>query len=365
MNRQHFRFAFFAALSLTCARTVRAQGLLEKLRKASADLALSGAPVTNLEQRGLTKVAIGTVTFSVSSVTMKDTTAVRIRTFLYNPGDQPVELPLPTAESFALVDDGGRRVPMIGAPKVTGLGKGAVTLTVPSLERVEIVLLFGKLAASATEATLKVGAAGMIRGIPLGAAAAGAGAAGGPTGAQFGAAPTNSAGSSSAASGFGNQAPSGSAPSGAAPSGAAPSGAAPSNAAPSSSAPSSSAPSSSVPSNSVPPDAPSGAAPAASMSSGAAPAAAAPSEGSPPSAPVALAGTWSERTTLASIHINDDGSYTANGSAGTWMATPTGVTFTGPLRAWNGGRATVADDTLQFTWSDKAGTPHHFVFTRE
>lgn len=88
-----------------------------------------------------------------------------------------------------------------------------------------------------------------------------------------------------------------------------------------------------------------------------------------PAAPTAargLAGTWYGISgTAGSIELRADGSYLHNGrSGGAWRAEGNQVRFTGSLAAWNGGRASLRDGVLEFSWTSPEGFKNWFVFQR-
>ncbi|MDD5302838.1 MAG: hypothetical protein PHS14_06970 [Elusimicrobia bacterium] len=95
-------------------------------------------------------------------------------------------------------------------------------------------------------------------------------------------------------------------------------------------------------------------------------------QGAPPAAAAApasgdgLVGTWDGvGSTLGRIDLAADGTYSSpNGGKGTWKATRDGAVFTGPLAAWNGGRARLSHlsrETLEFQWTGKNGK-QYFAF---
>lgn len=163
-----------SALLLFMAAPVSAQGLMDRLKgaakrvsAASAELLLASGTSVDVEGLGLTTVQIGALTFGVAGLDLKDTTAVRVRAYLYNPTEAEVRTPLLSAASLTLVDSKGRRIESLAPPKVRGLARGATEIVVAPLERVEITLLFGQSRSDAGGAVLKVGPSGMIRGLPL------------------------------------------------------------------------------------------------------------------------------------------------------------------------------------------------------
>lgn len=169
--------ALAAALAFGAA-PAGAQGFLRKLAGATMDMAMRTAPVTDLESRGLPTLAVGGLQLGASKIAVRDTTALRLQVYLFNPGQAAVTVPAPDRSLFALVDDRGRRLTLVSGPRIERHAGGP--LTVPAMERVGLVFFFNGLGADAQTVTLKVGAVGMIPGIPLrgeagGGAAAGAG----------------------------------------------------------------------------------------------------------------------------------------------------------------------------------------------
>lgn len=79
-------------------------------------------------------------------------------------------------------------------------------------------------------------------------------------------------------------------------------------------------------------------------------------------------GTWYGANVMGQIDIHPDGTYSSpNGARGQWQ--PTGdrsLVFTsGPLTAWNGGRASVSDkNALEFKWTTPQGQKQYFVYIR-
>ncbi len=83
-----------------------------------------------------------------------------------------------------------------------------------------------------------------------------------------------------------------------------------------------------------------------------------------PASSSALVGSWyGIASTAGMIELRADGSYLHNGRpGGRWQTVPGGVQFTGRLAAWNGGRATLKDDVLEFAWTNAEGWKNWFVF---
>jgi hypothetical protein len=155
------------------AASAQAQSIGERVTKAaqkfaalSAEAAMSGATSLDLETRGLPTVSVRGLNVGVSHIEMKDSIAVRLHVFYHNPSDSAVSIPLPTDETLVLVDDKGRRLQFLSLKRERA-PKGATELAVPALERVTFAAMYYVPNTDASEAILKVGTAGMIRGIPL------------------------------------------------------------------------------------------------------------------------------------------------------------------------------------------------------
>ena len=166
--------AIAAVIATIVSRPAGAQSASEKITRAvrratafTADLALGSVKPIDLEARALTTIAFGGITVGVSAVQVLDTSALRVRAYFLNSTDAPVRIPVPPEDSFVVVDARGRRLTTLASPKFARLPNGATELTLPPLERVEVVLLFARIPVDATEVMLKVGATGIIRGIPL------------------------------------------------------------------------------------------------------------------------------------------------------------------------------------------------------
>ena len=161
-------------LAFSTSSTATAQGISEKLNKAaqkfaaaSAEAAMSsGATSLDLETRGLTTVSVGELSVGAWQIDVKDAVAVRVHVFYRNPKDTSVSVPVPGDDTFALVDDKGRRMQLLSV-RFEKKPKDGTGLTVPALERVTLALMFYMPTSDASEAVLKVGTAGLIRGIPL------------------------------------------------------------------------------------------------------------------------------------------------------------------------------------------------------
>ena len=148
-------------------------GIGKAVRNLSAEADLIDATKVDLDGRGLPTVQVGPLTFGVSAVEIKEGEAVRLHTYLLNPGTEPASVPLPSPEFFVLIDEHGRRLERLGGVAVKDAPKGAAEITVPALERVTLYILFGDLKASPGMGTLKIAESMMIPGIPLSAVAAG------------------------------------------------------------------------------------------------------------------------------------------------------------------------------------------------
>lgn len=84
-------------------------------------------------------------------------------------------------------------------------------------------------------------------------------------------------------------------------------------------------------------------------------------------------GTWHGSNILATIEIKADGTYTSGQSRGTWTARGDEITFTGNLKAWNGGRAKIervdgygrpVSPYLDFRWTTPEGAINDFMFVK-
>lgn len=147
------------------------EGALTRMARGFAvvttSAALAGAPVIDLDTRGLPTVSLGAVTVGVSQIEMKDEVGVRLHVFFYNATEEAVSIPLPTDSTFTLVDNRGRRLLYLTLRFAKALPKGATALTVPALERVSATVLFNMKFTPDAEGVLKVAGAGAIRGIPM------------------------------------------------------------------------------------------------------------------------------------------------------------------------------------------------------
>jgi hypothetical protein len=293
---------------VSCPTGAQNSGFSGAVRRATAftaDLTLRSVKPIDLEGRGLTTTAFGGLTVGVSSVQVVDTSALRVHVYLLNNGAEAVRIPVPPEDSFAVVDARGRRLILLASPKFERLPKGASELTVPSLERVEFVLLFTKIPADAADVTIKVGAAGVIRGIPLHADGGAAFAAASAVAPGYPGIPT--APGSSPSPTYPPSTPSAGSPAtpGGTPGGPPPWALPPGQ------------PAAPMPST------PTAAAPYPTPSPSPFPQSAAGPNGVAPTTPGALAGDWYEPTTLAAIRLNPDGTYTniVAGGGGNFAAT--------------------------------------------
>jgi hypothetical protein len=81
----------------------------------------------------------------------------------------------------------------------------------------------------------------------------------------------------------------------------------------------------------------------------------------------ALAGRWIEPRSGQSFQIFPEGRYrTALGAEGAVVSGAEGLVFSGPLQAWNKGRATVTADrkVIEFLWTAADGARQYFAFLR-
>ena len=127
----------------------------------------------SVEDRGLSTLPVGPLTFGIAAVEVKDNVGVRLHAYLFNPGAEAVSIPAADPELFVLVDSKGRRLERVSGPSVEGTEEGATEINVPALERVLVTSLFDDPKADGPTATLKVGSLGMIAGIPVHTSAAG------------------------------------------------------------------------------------------------------------------------------------------------------------------------------------------------
>jgi hypothetical protein len=80
-----------------------------------------------------------------------------------------------------------------------------------------------------------------------------------------------------------------------------------------------------------------------------------------------LAGRWIDPRSGQSFDISASGRYrTPAGAEGTVSADAEGLSFTGPLSAWNRGRATLTADrsAIEFHWTNADGAQQYFAFLR-
>ena len=85
-----------------------------------------------------------------------------------------------------------------------------------------------------------------------------------------------------------------------------------------------------------------------------------------PAASGSLAGIWyGIASTPGNLELSADGSYKLNGRAGgRYRHIGNEVMFDGALNAWNGGRASLKDNVLEFQWTNAEGFKNWFVFSR-
>lgn len=174
--------------SLAEATPAGAQGLLDKAKdavkktsigqsvsKLGAEAKLLDATTVQLDSRNLPTVQVGMLKLGISAVEIKNGEAVRLKLYLFNPTPQAASVPSPPPDLFVLVDEHGRKLEMLAPPAVKDVPAGG-DITVPGMERTELAILFGEIAADARVGNLKVGTAGIISGIPIHTSAAGAAA---------------------------------------------------------------------------------------------------------------------------------------------------------------------------------------------
>jgi hypothetical protein len=157
---------FLFALSADAQEPSRLERGLRRANGLLAEMVLAKAPSLDLEARGLTAPGYGGLTVGVSKVQARDTSALRVWAYLFNPTDSAIRLAMPAEASFALVDARGRRLTLIGPPKFTNLDKDATEISVPALERVEFALVVAAFPSDIIEVMLKVGTS-VIRGVPV------------------------------------------------------------------------------------------------------------------------------------------------------------------------------------------------------
>ena len=82
-------------------------------------------------------------------------------------------------------------------------------------------------------------------------------------------------------------------------------------------------------------------------------------------AKASLAGKWFGQNVAAQITIDPNGTYSSpNGGRGRWRLEGADVVFTGPLAAWNHGRASFKNGNLEFSWKTPEGASQYFVLIR-
>ena len=68
--------------------------------------------------------------------------------------------------------------------------------------------------------------------------------------------------------------------------------------------------------------------------------------------------------TAGLLVISSGGSYTFNGAKGSYRASGTEIVFTGPLQAWNGGKAKLNQGVIEFIWQRGDTMWNQFYFAR-
>lgn len=68
--------------------------------------------------------------------------------------------------------------------------------------------------------------------------------------------------------------------------------------------------------------------------------------------------------TAGLVKIAPDGTYDFNGGAGRWKASGNQIVFTGPLAAWDNGRAALKDGVIEFYWTNPQGWKQWFTFAK-
>jgi hypothetical protein len=145
----------------------RGTGVGRSVLRTTAEAQLLDATRILLDDAGLPTLAVGALALGISAVDVRDGAALRLHAYLYNSATEAATVPVPDADLFVLVDEQGRRPTRLGDVQFEGLEEGAGEIVVPALERVEFTILYAEVPAGAKRGTLKVGALGMIPGIPL------------------------------------------------------------------------------------------------------------------------------------------------------------------------------------------------------
>ncbi len=76
-------------------------------------------------------------------------------------------------------------------------------------------------------------------------------------------------------------------------------------------------------------------------------------------------GTWYGANVKIQITLQSDGTYVSNVGSGRYAQEGEKITFTGPLRQWNRGRARVGNGALEFHWKDPNGSVHLVAFSKD
>ena len=80
--------------------------------------------------------------------------------------------------------------------------------------------------------------------------------------------------------------------------------------------------------------------------------------------PADFIGVWQGVTMVGQIVIKANGVYTFSGKQGTYTIAGNDIVFTGPLKAWNNGRATMNKGNLEFYWKNPSGAINYFAFVK-
>jgi hypothetical protein len=91
----------------------------------------------------------------------------------------------------------------------------------------------------------------------------------------------------------------------------------------------------------------------------------APARRTPATSTSALTGEWiGINGTAGRVRIFADGTYTFNDVSGSYRQSGDQITFSGPLSAWNGGRARIGAGVIEFSWTTAEGANQYFVFEK-